>query len=64
LEEPVEVKVFDPMDEGAVRAWLKEKPKKVIIEGSVYRAHSGGVEREVGIVLYVEEVTLGHTRGR
>lgn len=60
----MEVKVFDPMDERAVRAWLKEEPKKEIIEGAVYHAHSGGVERDVGIVLYVEEKTLGHEWGR
>jgi hypothetical protein len=59
-EEHVEVKVFDPMNEEAVQAWLKTPPGKQIIEGAVYQAHVGGMAREVGIVLYVEEHTVGH----
>jgi hypothetical protein len=55
---PVEAKVFDPMDEQRVRQWLKEGPKKEIVGGSVYLARSGGLERQVGVVLYVEERTI------
>jgi hypothetical protein len=54
----VEAKVFDPMDERAVQAWLRSEPHKEIIAASVYRTRAGGVEHEVGIVLYVEERTV------
>lgn len=54
----MEAKVFDPMDDGAVQAWLQSEPHKEVISASVYRTRAGGIEREVGIVLYVEEHTV------
>ena len=54
----MEAKVFDPMDEQRVQQWLNEQPKKEIVGGSVYLTRSGGVEREVAVVLYVEERTV------
>ena len=57
----MQVKVFDPMDERAVKAWLEEGPRKEIIAGSIYVTRVDGAEHEVGIVLYVEEHTVGRT---
>jgi hypothetical protein len=59
---PVEAKVFDPMDEQKVRQWLAEGAKKEIVGGSVYLTRSGGLEREVAVVLYVEERTVDGSR--
>jgi hypothetical protein len=61
----MEVKVFDPADERAMRAWASRWPKKEIVESQVYHAQSGGVEREVAVVLFVEELAVGaQTSGR
>ena len=57
------VKVFDPMDEHAVKAWLDEGPRKEIIAGSIYVTRTDGAEHEIGIVLYVEEHTVGRPDG-
>ena len=54
----MEVKVFDPADERAMRAWASRWPKKEIVESQVYHARSGGVEREVAVVLFVEELAV------
>jgi hypothetical protein len=54
----VEAKVFDPMDEDAVKAWLASGPKKELVGASLYKTSAGGVEREVAVVLYVEEHTV------
>ncbi|HEY9426649.1 MAG TPA: hypothetical protein VIR34_05810 [Gemmatimonadaceae bacterium] len=63
--ELMEVKVFDPADERAMRAWASRWPKKEIVESQVYHAQSGGVEREVAVVLFVEELAVGaQTSGR
>jgi hypothetical protein len=58
LRGPVEAKVFDPMDEQAVKAWLASGPKKELVGASLYKTSLGGVEREVAVVLYVEEHTI------
>ncbi|HEX6965911.1 MAG TPA: hypothetical protein VF166_08920 [Gemmatimonadaceae bacterium] len=51
----MKAKVFDPMDDGAVQAWLRRGAHKEIVTASVYKTWGEGVEHEVGIVLYVEE---------
>ena len=60
----MEAKVFNPMNERVIQAWLARAPRKAIVCASVYPAHESGVDREIAVVLFVEERTVGRAEGR
>ena len=47
-------KVFDPMDEQTISSWLASEPEKVVLTAQVYDSRTGGVPRQVALVLYDE----------
>ena len=57
----MEAKIFDPISEQAINAWLEAGPEKVVLSAQVFDTKVGGVERQVALVFFVEErpVTSG-----
>ena len=52
-------KVFDPFTEDAVNRWLATTPVKVIHSARVFDTALDGRERQVALVFYEEEQTVG-----
>lgn len=52
-------KVFDPFTEDAVNRWLATTPVKVIQSAHVFDTALHGAARQVALVFYEEEHTVG-----
>ena len=53
-------KVFDPFTEDAVNHWLATTPVKVIHSARIFDTALDGRVRQVALVFYEEEQTIGH----
>jgi hypothetical protein len=55
----MDAKIFDPLDDAAVNAWLATPPTKEIVAVEIFETSLHGWTRQVALIFYSDTPTLG-----